>query len=277
MSQLAGFAACDTLEMSADELRSVVDLSCDLGEATKPEQVRVELEIWPLITAANVACGGHVGDEDSMREAVERAREHNVILGAHPSYPDALHFGRRSMVIELKELRESLLSQISSLRDIASRAGVVLKHVKPHGALYNDAHHDLGIAKVVVEAVRTLDNSLAVVVSPHSVLFTAALEGGVEAIGEAFADRRYMSDGSLVPRSDDDALLLDVSDAAEQALTLARTRQVSARGGAIVNIPFRTICVHGDMPGSVTRLQEIRSRLQEQGIRISSNARGGES
>src|SRR6185436_14689136 len=138
--------------------RAVIDLSADLGEGSPGED-----EIWALIDSANVACGGHTGDEASMRDAVQRANEHRVRLGAHPSYPDREHFGRRSLDLEPVVLRDSLIEQISALRALGD-----VRHVKPHGALYNDAHHDRALANVIVDAMRAVDPSLALVAPDHS-------------------------------------------------------------------------------------------------------------
>jgi len=168
----------------------VIDLSADLGEGSPGED-----EIWPLIDSANVACGGHVGDEASMRDAVRRAREHGVKLGAHPSYPDREHFGRRSLNIAPNALRDSLIAQISALR--ALRALGDVRHIKPHGALYNDAHKNRFLAAIIVEAIRAIDPTIALVAADHSQMAAAARAAGIPVIREAFADRRYEPDGAL--------------------------------------------------------------------------------
>src|ERR1700759_3463050 len=138
----------------------MIDLSCDLGEPSTDAERETESRIWPLIGSANVACGGHAGDEASMADAARRARELGTKLGPHPSYPDREHFGRRTMAISTAGLRESLASQIASLRDIAMREGVVLRRVKPHGALYNEAHHDHVLASAIIDAMRDVDVTL---------------------------------------------------------------------------------------------------------------------
>jgi 5-oxoprolinase (ATP-hydrolysing) subunit A len=236
----------------------IIDLSCDLGEAESPEARQQEVEIWPLITSANVACGGHAGDRDAMEMAVRRCLEHNVALGAHPSYPDRLHFGRSRVSITDEALRECLIEQMSELRDIARENGVRMTHVKPHGALYNEARHDSRTAELLIEAVRAVDQGLAVVAAPGSKLLHAAGRSGVP---EGFGDRRYLEDGSLVPRTVDGALILDFGQAAEQAEALARTGM------------YATLCVHGDMAGAAERLRAIRARLEQSGFTISAAAR----
>ena len=230
----------------------MIDLSADLGEGSPRES-----EIWPLIHSANVACGGHVGDESSMRAAAEFAQHYNVRLGAHPSYPDRENFGRRSMSIAPSSLRSSLIEQLSSLRDIAGE----LHHVKPHGALYNEAHHDRALAELIVDALRAVDESLALVCAASSQMAAAAHAAGTPVNREAFADRRYAPDGSLTPRSEPSALL-SIDEAAEQAELLAEDGVVITNDGTTLLIPFDTICIHADMEHAVERLIAIRTRLR---------------
>jgi UPF0271 protein len=224
----------------------VIDISADLGEGAPGED-----EIWPLITSANVACGGHVGDEASMAYAAARATALGIRLGAHPSYPDRANFGRVSIAIAPDALRASLVAQIDALRRHAP-----LHHVKPHGALYNDAHRDRGLAEVVVEAI----GELAIVCSDTAEMAAAARARGLRVIREAFADRRYEPDGSLMSRKLPGSLL-DVGEAAAQAALLASDRAVIARDGTRIAIEFDTICIHADMENAVERLRAIRDLI----------------
>jgi len=228
----------------------VIDLSADLGEGSPGED-----EIWPLISSANVACGGHTGDEASMREAVRLAREHNVRLGAHPSYPDRENFGRRSLEIAPDLLRQSLIDQIEALGALGD-----VHHVKPHGALYNDAHKDRALADGIVDAMRAIDPSLAIVAPDTSQMAAAARAAGTPVIREAFADRRYEPDGSLVSRTIAGSTLT-IDEAVAQAGLLAHEASVVARDGTRVYVSFDTICIHADMEGAVERLRAIRRSL----------------
>jgi UPF0271 protein len=224
-----------------------LDLSADLGEGSPGED-----ELWPLITSANVACGGHTGDADSMREAARLAKQHGVRLGAHPSYPDRENFGRKSLDINPNALRATLLSQLESLRTFAP-----IEHVKPHGALYNDAHKNCALAEVIIEAMRELDPSLALVAPDRSQMAAAARAAGTRVIREAFADRRYEPDGSLTPRSIPGSTLT-IEEAAAQAEMLANEGTVIARDGSRIAIAFDTLCIHADMKNALERLRAIR-------------------
>lgn len=233
-----------------------VDLSADLGEGSPGEE-----DIWPLITSANVACGGHTGDSESMAAAVAAASRWNVRLGAHPSYPDREHFGRRSLQIPSPALRESLVQQLAALQRIAANASLQLHHVKPHGALYNDAHHDAVRAATIVDSLREAGASIALVCPDASAMAAAARAAGIAVIREAFADRRYAADGSLVPRSRSGSLLT-IEEAAEQAAMLVHDGVVVTETGTRLPVAFDTICIHADMEHAVERLRAVRHRLR---------------
>jgi UPF0271 protein len=190
-----------------------------------------------------------------MREAVSFARKHGVRMGAHPSYPDREHFGRRSLDIAPDALRESLIAQINALAAFAP-----VEHVKPHGALYNDAHRNRALANVIIDAIRCIDPNIALVAPDHSHMAAAARAAGTRVIREAFADRRYEPDGSLTPRSIEGSTLT-IEEAAAQAELLAREATAITRDGTRLAIPFDTICIHADMPGAVDRARAIRARL----------------
>ena len=233
----------------------MIDLSADLGEGSEGED-----DLWPLISSANVACGGHTGDGASMDHAALMARRYGVKLGAHPSFPDMVDFGRKSLVMEPRALRAALVDQIVGLQEIAERHGVDVVHIKPHGALYNDAHRDRPLAETIVEALHEIDEGIALVCPDASQMAAAARAAGTPVIREAFADRRYNADGSLVSRKETNALL-SVDDALEQAALLASDGVVIAADGSRVRIAFDTVCIHADMESAVARLRAIRQRL----------------
>jgi UPF0271 protein len=228
----------------------VINISADLGEGSPGEA-----EIWPLITSANVSCGGHIGDEASMREAARLAQTYGVRFGAHPSYPDRENFGRKTMAIKPAVLRDSLIAQISALNAFAR-----VEHVKPHGALYNEAHRNRTLAKILVEAMQHISSDLAMVAPDDSQMAIAARAAGMTVIREAFADRRYESDGTLTPRTIAGSTLT-VEESAAQAGLLVAQRAVIARDGTRIGIEFDTICIHADMPQAVERVRAIRSSL----------------
>lgn len=238
----------------------MIELSCDLGEASDDAWRAVERELWTLIDAANVACGGHAGDEESMATAARTAAARGIILGAHPSYPDRENFGRQSMSLDPRELRRALIHQLSSFAKIAAAEGVVLQRIKAHGALYNDAHRDRALAEVLIEAAHDVDESMSIVAADSSQMALAARDRGMHVIREAFVDRRYMPDGTLVSRKDADALL-SIEEAAEQAQRLATSREVVSRGGQALPLEFDTLCIHADTPRAVERARAIRARL----------------
>lgn len=225
-----------------------IDLNCDLGEGCAWDG-----ELMPLITSANVSCGFHAGDAQSAYRALGLARDHGVAAGAHPGFADRAHFGRRELDLPPEEILLLCLYQVGALQGLARRAGTTLKFLKPHGALYNMACREEKIAVPVVEAARTL--GLAVVGLPGSALERACQEN-CSFIPEGFADRRYLADGRLVPRTQQNAFVEDVTQAAQQAEWLIRER------GA------RTLCVHGDNPKAVEFVGFLRRVFQERGIQV---------
>lgn len=222
----------------------------------------------PLISSANIACGLHAGDADTMREAVALARAHNVVIGAHPSFPDREHFGRREMRLSAEDLHECIVAQVRSLAVVAASAGVRLRHVKPHGALYNMAARDEELAEAVVAAVRSVDPSLSVFGLAGSVLVKAALRMGLRGVSEVFADRAYCADGSLVPRTQPGSVLDDESAVALRAVAMVRERGVAAVDGSRVTLDADTICIHGDTPGAPALARRIRGALAVAGITV---------
>jgi len=240
-----------------------VDLNSDLGEGAGTERL-----IMPLITSANVACGAHAGDERSMREAIRLAIAHEVAPGAHPGYRDPEHFGRTALEVSAEALADDLAIQIETLRTIARSEGTDLAHVKAHGALYNTAQHDLGVAAAIVAAVRRTAPELLLFVFPGSAVERLARSGGLRVAREGFIDRTYEPDGTLRSRSQPDALITDPARAAAQGLSFVRDGGVRARDGRFLALAVDTLCVHGDTPGAPAILHAARAALVSAGIGI---------
>jgi UPF0271 protein len=245
------------------DVRISVDLNADVGEGCGQDAA-----LMPLISSANIACGLHAGDEDSMRAAVQLARDHGVAIGAHPSFPDREHFGRREMQLSPADLHDCIVAQLRSLAAVAAAAGARLRHAKPHGALYNMAARDERLADIVVGALRSVDPSLTVFGLAGSALLKAASRMGLRSLGEAFADRAYRPDGSLVPRDEPGSVLHDESAVAARAVAIVRERGVLAIDGTRISLDAETICVHGDTPGAAVLASRIRDALAAAGIRV---------
>jgi len=222
----------------------------------------------PLISSANIACGIHAGDDDSMREAVALALEHGVAIGAHPSFPDREHFGRREMQLGAHELHECIVAQIASLASVTQKQGTRLRHVKPHGALYNMAARDAELAETIVNAIHSVDPSLMLFGLAGSALLTVAERLGLRAISEAFADRAYRPDGNLQPRNESGSVIEAGPLVLGRAVEMAEHGSVIAIDGSRIVIRVETICVHGDTPGAALLAWQIRRAFAEAGIRV---------
>lgn len=241
-----------------------IDLNCDLGEGSA-----YDADLMPWITSANIACGAHAGDETTMRATVKLAREHDVAIGAHPGHRDRDHFGRLELSIPPAEVFQLVLDQIRLLQRIAAEEGANVKHVKPHGALYNQAARDPALACAIAVAVREADPALVLFGLSGSALISAGRDQGLATASETFADRSYQADGSLTPRSLSGALLATVEDACDQVLLMIREGRVKALDGSIVALKTETICLHGDGPHAVGFAKALRQMLDGRGIHLS--------
>lgn len=244
-----------------------IDLNCDMGEG-----IGNDLELLPSVTSANIACGAHAGSEAVMRETVRAALQEGVVIGAHPGYEDPLSFGRRELHLPPDHLSSLIERQLQTLADIVDAEGGKLVHVKPHGALYNQAALDAGLADLVAEAVSHFDPSLYLVGLAGSELVAAGRRAGLRVAGEGFADRAYRSDGTLVHRSEPGALITDPAAAAGRVLDMVRSNRVVANDGNVVALEIETICIHGDPPGAPTLARSVRAALEQEGIEVSSFA-----
>lgn len=233
-----------------------VDLNADVGEG-----VGQDPELIPLLTSASIACGVHAGDAATMRATVALARDHHVAVGAHPSFPDREGFGRRPMDLPPHDLEECVRDQIVALAEIAAHEGVRLQHVKPHGALYNMAVRDPRLADAIARAAAAVDPLLILVGLPGSQLIEAGRRAGLRTANEAFADRGYRADGTLVPRDAGGSVIHDIDIVTSRAVSMVRDRSVEAVDGTRVALHVDTICVHGDTPGAATLARRIREAL----------------
>ena len=246
----------------------MIDLNADLGEGFGRWHLTDDEQLWSVVTSANVACGFHAGDPVTMRRVCELAAERGVRVGAQVSYRDLAGFGRRAMDVPSAELAAEVAYQIGALEVFARAAGTRVSYVKPHGALYNRIVHDREQAAAVIEGVLLADASLPVLGLPGSVVLDLAAKAGLPAVTEAFADRAYTDEGTLVPRGRDGAVVTDPEAVVERSLSLARSGTVDALSGARIEVRARSLCLHGDTPGAVDLARRVRERLLESGVRV---------
>jgi len=240
-----------------------IDLNADLGEGGPADAA-----LLALVSSANIACGAHAGDAQTMARTVAEAAAHGVAIGAHPGYADREHFGRRPLDLPPEAVYRLVTEQISALAAIAQAAGAPLVYVKPHGALYNQAARNPERAAAIARAIRDFDPNLVLVGLTGSALIEAGLTHGLTVGREAFADRRYEADGSLTPRRHPDALIHDPDEAADQVLSLLQQGHLRARDGQSVAMTADTLCVHGDSPTALALVQRIRQALARAGIAV---------
>jgi 5-oxoprolinase (ATP-hydrolysing) subunit A len=245
-----------------------VDLNCDMGELPEMLADGSQEALMKFVTSANVACGGHAGDEEMMRATIEQAMRHGVAVGAHPGYEDRENFGRLALNLRAVEIGDSVYRQVAALAKIAEECGVGVLHVKPHGALYNQAAQDAGIARGIAEGVRRWRQDVVLVGLAGSVMLEEFRSAGFRVAAEAFADRRYEKDGSLRARRFRDALLAEPEQAAAQAVRIAEGRGVLTREGTEVAVEAQTICIHGDTPGAERIAQAVRTALEVAGVEV---------
>lgn len=245
-----------------------IDLNCDMGESFGVYTLGCDAEAMPYVTSINVACGFHASDPATMLKTVRLAKKYGVAIGAHPSFPDLVGFGRRMMAASKEEIFADVVYQIGALWAMCKSEGVKLQHVKVHGALYNAAEKDMSIATAIAEAIKAVDPELYMVCLGKSVMVEAAKAVGVKFVEEAFADRAYTAQGNLVSRKQAGAVIHDLDIIAERVLAMVKDKQVTSIDGAVVPISAQTICVHGDTPGAVAMIKAIRTALEQSGIAL---------
>jgi 5-oxoprolinase (ATP-hydrolysing) subunit A len=246
----------------------VIDLNADLGESYGAWRLGDDEALLAIVTSANIACGFHAGDPLTLRRACAGAVARGVAIGAQVSYRDLAGFGRREMTVPLAELEAEVLYQIAALDGIARAEGGRVAYVKPHGALYNRAVWDADQAGAVVAAVRSYDASLPVLTLPGSATATVARQAGLPVVAEAFADRAYTDDATLVPRGQPGAVLTDAESIAARVTSLAAEGTLTSASGRQLRIGARSVCIHGDTPGAVALAGAVRSALERAGVSL---------
>jgi 5-oxoprolinase (ATP-hydrolysing) subunit A len=248
-----------------------IDLNSDMGESFGAYKLGLDEEVIKYVSSANIACGWHAGDARVMNRTVRLAKELGVGVGAHPGYPDLLGFGRRNMDCTADEIRDYVIYQVGALMGFCAANGVKMRHVKPHGALYNTAVENPNVAEAIVEAVVSADPSLMYVAlaGAGGALMTRIGERvGLKVMYEAFADRAYTPDGRLVNRSEPGAVITNPEEVADRAVRMAKEGKVIAVDGTVLDLEVHTLCVHGDNPSAVELVKRIRTSLEAEGVAI---------
>ena len=235
-----------------------IDINCDMGEG-----MLNDASLMSLISSANIACGYHAGNEDTIKRTIELALEHNVAIGAHPSYLDRANFGRLSQSISLVELAELISDQLNIFEKITNQMGCKIHHVKLHGALYNDCAKDALSSKIVAQTIQAIDPSIMLygLSGSHSIKEAKAI--GLRSVEEVFADRTYQANGQLTPRYLDHALITDPNESAQQVLSMVLDQEIKTHDGTMIAVNAETICIHGDHPDAVEIAKHLFNTLQQ--------------
>ena len=245
-----------------------IDLNCDMGELPEAIADGTQEALMPSFTSINVACGGHAGDAQTMKTTIEQALRWKLAIGAHPGYLDRANFGRIEMNLSPAAIADSVYEQVRTLAEIAGQRSVQLTHVKPHGALYNQAVHNRQLAQAIADGVSRWRRDVILVGLAGSPMLDIFRDAGFRVAAEAFADRRYESDGTLRSRKYEDALIHDPAEASRQALSIAQTGTVTARNGSQVAVTAQTICIHGDTPGAPQIAAAVAQTLRDAGLTL---------
>jgi UPF0271 protein len=242
-------------------LKNKIDINCDLGEGMANDAL-----LMPFISSANIACGYHAGDSDTMKRTIDLCVQYNVAIGAHPSFDDRAHFGRAEMKLTNDQLYDLVFSQIQLMDDSAKSTGSKLVHIKPHGALYNMASRDPEIACILVKAVKDFNDQLMVIGLSGSCLINEARKAGLKVANEVFADRTYTDNGQLTPRTQVNALIENVQELKKHILLMIKSGKVSTTNGKQIPLEIDTICIHGDGPHAVAFAEAVYQTLNKEGI-----------
>lgn len=248
-----------------------VDINADAGESFGPWPMGADERLFPSLTSVNAACGFHAGDPLTMRRTVQLAREHGVAVGAHPGFPDLVGFGRREMALTADELHASVLYQLGALAAFLGAGGMLMHHVKPHGALHHRMTHDREASGAVARAIRDFDPAVPFVIlgGPGGrTMREAAEEHELRTITEAFPDRAYLSSGNLAPRSMEGAVVHDPSEVAQRAVAMVTRGEIEAIDGGTTVVEAQTLCIHGDNPGAPEAAKAVQEALAAAGVHV---------
>lgn len=247
---------------------SKVDLNCDLGESFGAYKIGLDSEVLPFISSANVACGYHASDPVVMSKTVKMCKDMGVEVGAHPGFPDLMGFGRRNMSVSPAEAKAYVMYQVGALDAFCKANGITIQHIKPHGALYNMAGKDYALARAICEGIKEIAPEYILLGLSGSNLIKAAEDTGLRAAKEVFADRGYMDDGALVPRTMEGAMITDEDIMIKRVITMVKDGVVKTVSGKVIPIKADSVCVHGDGEKAVAFVKRIRSELTNAGIEI---------
>lgn len=245
-----------------------IDINCDMGEVPEHIADGTQESLMGSVTSVNIACGGHAGDETTMRKTIEQALRWKLTIGAHPGYPDRANFGRVDMNLSPTEIEATVYQQVQALATIAASLGTVVAHVKAHGQLYNQAANNQAQAGAIANGVARFSKHLILIGLAGSSMLDVFKEQGFSVAAEAFADRVYEPDGTLRSRRFEDALIRDPAKAAEQALRIAQRGEVVASNGAVIQVAAQTICIHGDTPGAPRVAMAVTKKIRDSGVEL---------
>ncbi len=250
-----------------------IDLNCDMGEIPEAIQDGTQESLMPSVTSVNIACGGHAGDPQTMKATIEQAVRWKVDVGAHPGYPDRANFGRLELNVPPEEISNSVFEQVRALAEIAAPCNARVTHVKPHGALYNQAAKNRAVARAIAEGVARWNRDVVLIGLAGSLMLDVFRDAGFRLAAEAFADRRYEPDGTLRSRRFEDALIRDPAEAGQQALRIAECGSVIAGDDSEVATDAQTICIHGDTPGAPAIAAAVAKALRQAGVALTGLSR----
>jgi UPF0271 protein len=245
-----------------------IDLNCDMGELPEAIADGTQEALMASLTSINIACGGHAGDEQAMKTTIEQALRWNLAVGAHPGYPDRANSGRLELKLPAETIANSVFEQVRALAEVAAGCGVRVVHVKPHGALYNQAARNRMLAEAIAAGVARWSRDVVLIGFAGSPMLDVFQKAGFAVAAEAFADRRYEPDGGLRLRKFSDALILDPAEAAQQALSIVQRGSVIASGGTEVAVNAQTLCIHGDTPGAPAIAAAVAHALNQAGVAL---------